>query len=318
MLKTFKFLLFSLFLSIMTVACKSVPYDPKYQVLADSLNNLCPLEITKEEISLTQVSYSKGNFFIELTLHDDAPTSLAVLSSLHEEYSKRIDEIGDDVEMIGIMPFIMGLMEQSSTIKDFVNAIEPFVDTPESTQGYMPIKFILKDNTQMQDTITYNNLWEEVEMNEWLNAIMPVEMCKWTMTGDNVLPPLNEVVRIGGIPHVSKDGFLKIYCLYDADPFYSHSGKPMRISDIRGKYFSKKILEDYLSDRMAESNNIRRFLNACERRGISIQFIVDGFKDNIDYDLSTPEFIKRWESWGGKDSIVVTVDALQLHNNKGI
>ena len=79
----------------------------------------------------------------------------------------------------------------------------------------------------------------------------------------------------------------------------------MCICEVKEKFFNSKILEDYLADRMAENENIRRFLNACFRRGIGIQFIVDGFKDGIDYDLSTPEFIKRWESWGGSDSIVI-------------
>lgn len=314
MLKTYRILIISLFLSFMVGAYNSVSHDTKYQVLTDSLNNLCPLEITKEEIYLTQVSYSEGNYFIELTLSDDAPTSLAALSALLGEYSKRIDMNGYDVKAIGTLPFIIGLAGRSPMIKEIINSIEPTVYTSESTQGYMPIKIILKDGTQQKDTITYNNQWEEIELHEWLNAIMPVEMCKWTTTRENALPPLNEVVRIEGIPRVSKDGFLKIYCSYDADPFYTHSGKPVRIDDIKGKYFSKKILEDYLSVRMTECSDIRRFLNACERRGIRIQFLVDGFKDGIDYDLSTPEFIKRWESWGGKDSIVVIVDA----NNKGI
>ena len=62
----------------------------------------------------------------------------------------------------------------------------------------------------------------------------------------------------------------------------------------------KNILEDYLADRMAASKDV-------SRRGIGIQFIVDGFKDGIDYDLSTPEFIKQWENWGGSDSIVVSL-----------
>lgn len=68
----------------------------------------------------------------------------------------------------------------------------------------------------------------------------------------------------------------------------------------------KNILEDYLADRMAASKDVSRFINVCSRRGIGIQFIVDGFKDGIDYDLSTPEFIKQWENWGGSDSIVVS------------
>ena len=69
----------------------------------------------------------------------------------------------------------------------------------------------------------------------------------------------------------------------------------------------KNILEDYLADRMAASKDVSRCINVCSRRGIGIQFIVDGFKDGIDYDLSTPEFIKQWENWGGSDSIVVSL-----------
>lgn len=306
MLKTCRILILALFLSIMAGACNSMSNNMKNQVLVDSLNSLCPLEIIKDEVSLTQISYSDGEYFICLTLHDNGPTSLAALDSLHDEYSRRIELEGYDVKEIGTMPFIRGVVGQSSTIRDFINAIESTVYTQESTQGYLPIKFILKDAVaQLQDTITYSDQWEDIELNEWLNAIMPIEMCKWTMTRENILPPLNEMVRIEGIPSIGKNGFLTIHCSYDASPAYTNSGKPICIDDIKGQYFSKKILEDYLADRMAENKEVYRFLSACSRRGIGIQFIVDGFKDAIDYDSSTPEFIKQWEGWGGKDSIVI-------------
>ncbi len=65
---------------------------------------------------------------------------------------------------------------------------------------------------------------------------MPIEMCEWTSNGCP-LPPLNEVVKVVGVPRVNKDGLLKIDCSYDTSPVYTSSDKSVRIDDIREKYF---------------------------------------------------------------------------------
>lgn len=281
-----------------------------YQSLADSLNSQCPIKALDGETEVTQVACTANKFQIIITLNNEAPISVSALKALNEEYIRLIQEAEEYGETCGVTDreiggkaFLKGLMTQSSTFMQIVDTIALATSTPESTQGWIPLDIYICDET---DTLvyTYNSEWASLTEHEWLNAIMPIEMCKWT-SERSALPPLNEVIAVNGIPHVNQDGLLRIYCSYDADPAYTHSGKPMCIDEIKGKYFSKKILEDYLADRMAESKDICRYLNACSRRGIGIQFIVDGFKDGIDYDLSTPEFIKKWESWGGSDSIVI-------------
>ncbi|WP_025830784.1 hypothetical protein [Bacteroides stercorirosoris] len=189
-----------------------------------------------------------------------------------------------------------------------IDTIAVETSTPESTQGWVPLGIRISDET---DTLvyTYNDEWEYLTEYEWLNAIMPIEMCGWTSEG-NTLPPLNDVVKVTSTPRVSKEGTLKIYCSYDADPAYTLSGKPMCISEVREKYFNKKILEDYLTALKKENKSIQRYMDACGRRGIGVKFVVEGRKDGIDYDLADSEFIKRWERCGGNDSIIISAPFL--------
>lgn len=298
-----KTVLCTLFSSVL-VSCSQA--DKRCYSFAESWNSKCPVSLVNDEVVLTGVRYSKGEFVLFISVNDNAPASVLSLQRLNEEYAKRIQEISDydqNGKEIGGASFIKGVIFKSSAIAQLIDSIAYLTYTPESTQGWVPLNIRICDET---DTLSYNynEEWERLTEYEWLNAVMPVEMCEWTSEG-NPLPPLNEVVKVTGIPRISKEGVLNIYCSYDADPAYTRSGKPVCIDDIISTYFSKRILKVYLADRMAESNDVRRYLNACKRRNISIQFIVDGLKDEIDYDLATPEFTKRWESWGGSDSIIV-------------
>lgn len=288
------------------VSCSQT--DKQCYSFADSWNNKCPITLVKNEATLTNVRYSKDEFILSISVGDSAPTSVLSLRKLIEEYSWRMQEVEDyhlNDKEIGGLPFVKSVVCRSPVLTQIIDSIAYLTYTPESTQGYRPLIISISDETDSLAYV-YNEMWERLTEYECMNAIMPVEMCTWT-SNISPLPPLNDVVRVVGIPHISDEGILKIYCLYDADPAYTRSGKPVYIDDIREKYFNSKILGNYLADRMAESKDIYRFLNACSRRGIDIQFIVDGFKDGIDYDLSTPEFIKRWESWGGSDSIIVSL-----------
>lgn len=287
------------------VSCSQA--DKQCYSFAESWNSKCPISLVRDEVSLTNIRYSDGEFVLSISVSDSAPISVLSLRKLIEEYSWRMQEVEDyhlNGKEIGGLPFVKGVISESPVLAQLIDSIAYLTYTPESTQGCLPLIIGISDETDSLAYV-YNETWEQLSEDEWMNAIMPTEMCTWT-SNLNPLPPFNEVVKVTGIPHVSKDGFLKIYCSYNASPYYTRSGEPVCIDDIMGKYFSKKILEDYLAELMAKSENIRRFLNACERRGIDIQFIVEGFKDGIDYDLSTPEFIKQWESWGGSDSIVVS------------
>ncbi len=273
---------------------------------AESWNGKCPITLVKDEIAMTGVRYSNGEFILSISVSDSAPTSVLSLRKLNEEYSWRMQEVEDyhlNGKEIGGLPFVKSVVSNSPVLTQIIDSISYLTYTPESTQGYLPLIISISDGTDSLAYV-YNETWERLTEYECMNAIMPVEMCTWT-SNISPLPSLNDVVKVVGIPHISDDGILKIHCLYDADPAYTHSGEPVYIDDIREKYFNSKILEDYLADYMAGNENIRRFLNACERRGIDVQFIVEGFKDGIDYDLSTPEFIKQWESWGGNDSIIL-------------
>ncbi len=288
------------------VSCSQT--DKQCYSFAESWNSKCPITLVKNEATLTNVRYSKDEFILSISVGDSAPTSVHNLKKLNEEYSKRLDEVEDyykNGKEIGGLPFVKGIVCTSPVMAQLIDSIAYLTYTPESTQGFLPLTISVSDGTDSLD-YRYNEEWEHLTRYEWLNAIMPVEMCGWTSDISPLLP-LNDVVRVAGIPHISDEGILKIYCLYDASPAYTSSGKPMYIDDIREKYFNSKNLKKYLADRMAESKNIHRYLNACERCGIDIQFIVEGFKDGIDYDLLTPEFIKQWESWGGSDSITVSL-----------
>lgn len=299
-----KKVLYFLFLSVF-VSCSQT--DKQCYSFAESWNNKCPITLVKDEATLTNVRYSKDEFMLSISVGDGAPTSVLSLRKLIEEYSWRMQEVEDyhlNAKEIGGLPFVKGIVSKSPVLAQIIDSIAYLTYTPESTQGCLPLIISISDETDSLAYV-YNETWERLTEYECMNAIMPVEMCTWT-SNISPLPPLNDVVRVVGIPHISDEGILKIRCLYNADPAYTHSGKPAYIDGIREKYFSKKILEDYLADRMAKNKNIHRFLNACERRGIGVQFIVEGFKDGIDYDLSTPEFIKEWESWGGSDSIIVS------------
>ena len=281
--------------------------DKRCSSFAESWNSKCPISLVKDEVSLTNIRYSDSEFILSISVSDSAPTSVLSLRKLIEEYSWRMQEVEDyylNGKEIGGLPFVKGVISESPVLAQLIDSIAYLTYTPESTQGCLPLIIAISDETDSLAYV-YNETWEQLTENEWMNAIMPTEMCAWS-SNPSSLPPLNEVVRVEGIPRISNEGILKIYCSYDASPYYTRSGEPVYIDDIKGKYFSKKILDDYLAERMAKSENIRRFLNACERRGIGIQFIVEGFKDGIDYDLSTPEFIKQWENWGGSDSIVVS------------
>ncbi len=303
--KIIKTCFYTLFFSVF-VSC-SQP-DKRCYTFAESWNNKCPIALAKGEATLNNVRYSKNEFILSISVSDSAPTSVLSLRKLIEEYSWRMQEVEDyhlNGKEIGGVPFVKGIIGKSPVLTQIIDSIAHLTYTPESTQGGLPLIISISDETDSLAYV-YNETWEQLTEYELMNAVMPVEMCTWT-SNISPLPPLNDVVRIVGTPHISDEGILKIHCLYDADPAYTRSGKPVRIDDIRGKYFSKKILEDYLTDLMTENDNIHRFLNACERRGISIQFIVEGFKDGIDHDLSTSEFIKQWEGWGGNDSIIVSL-----------
>lgn len=298
-----KKVLYPLFLSVF-VGCSQT--DKQCYSFAESWNSKCPITLVGNEATLTNVRYSKDEFILSISVGDSAPTSVLSLRKLIEEYSWRMQEVEDyhlNGKEIGGLPFVKSVVSKSPVLTQIIDSIAYLTYTPEITQGHLPLIISISDETDSLAYV-YNEMWERLTEYECMNAVMPVEMCTWT-SNISPLPPLNDVVRVVGIPHISDEGILKIHCLYDADPAYTRSGKPVYIDDIREKYFNSKILGIYLADRIAENENIHRFLNACERRGIGIQFIVEGFKDGIDYDLSAPEFITQWESWGGSDSITI-------------
>jgi len=280
--------------------------NSKFQPLAESLNSLCPIILLDGEAELTKATCPAAKFQIDITLHKESPVSVSSLRALDDEYSRLVQEMGEyGIDgKTGGQAFLKGLIAQSPILAQMIDTIAVAASTPESTQGWVPLDIRICDET---DTLvyTYNNEWEYLTEHEWLDAIMPIEMCGCTSEGSK-LPPLNEVVKVTGIPHVNKEGVLKIYCSYDADPAYTLSGNPMYISEVREKYFNKRILEDYLTALKKENKSIQRYMDACGRCGIGVKFVVEGRKDGIDYDLADSEFIKRWERWGGNDSIIIS------------
>lgn len=298
----------NLYLLLISVLVGCSQADQQCLSFAESWNRRCPLTLIQDEISMTGVNYMNGDFILSISLSEIAPASVSSLINLDKEYSKRAQETDCDIEIkeIGGLPFAKGLMSKLRAVTQIVDSIALLTYTPESTQGEVSLLISISDGID-SFSYRYSEDWELPSEYEWLNAIMPIEMCNLISKHSSSLPPLNDIVEISGIPRIGNDGLMRIYCSYDADPAYTRTGKPMSIGEIRKKYFNKKILENYLTDRMNESKEVNRYLNACCRRGVEIKFIVDGFKDGIDYDLASPEHIKRWESWGGSDSITISL-----------
>lgn len=283
-------------------------FGNKRQTLADSLNSQCPVGLMEGEIELTGVSYSSGMFHIYLALQDEAPVAVSTLRALNEEYSRKLDEmegVYENCGEIGGNPFIKGVFAQSPILMRMKEAIARATYTGESAQGYLPLRFCICDRTDTLDYI-YNETWELLTESQWLSAIVPMEMQKvFGWTGDGKLPQLNEVVSFDGLPLVTEDGYVNILCSYDAMPYFRKPPVPMKLKDVRGKYFSEAILKEYLKREIDEHPSIERFLNTCTRRNISLRFLLVGRKDEIDSDLCSPQEIKEWESWGGNDTIII-------------
>lgn len=299
------FFLALLLLSFLS-SCSST--DRKYSSFVNSWNDKCPISIIDGEVSLNNIRYSEGNFYLTLRLNDKAPVTINSLNKLNDEYRRRIEEADGDyysIKEIGGGSFVKGVIFESTLVTQLIDTISLMTSTVESTQGWVPLTFVISDGT---DSLSYqynNGDWFPLSESDWLNSIMPVEMCVWTTNRYGYsLPPLNDVVKVSGIPQI-KDGVMKIDYFYWADPFYTETGNPMNIKEVKEKYFNEKVLKSYIKSLKEKSEDVTRFLNACSRRGISIQFNVNGAKDGIDYDLASPEFIKKWESWGGDDSITI-------------
>lgn len=284
--------------------------DKRKQLFAESWNSKCPIPLVKDEINLEGLSFSNGQFVLSLYLTDNAPTTISSLRQLNEEYDNRLEAVGEynqNLDIIGSFIFTRGIVCNSAVISQIIDSISTLAYTPESTHGFLPLVIDISDGTDKLQ-YQYSEDWIKPTEYEWLNAIMPVELCQWQSRG-GPLPPLNDVVNVSGVPKVCNDGYLRMYCTYYASPYNTDSGLPVSIGDIREKCFSKTLLENYLSDRMFECVAARRFFNACAKRDVHVKFIVEGIKDMIDYDLSSPEQIREWESWGGSDSIIVPIPA---------
>lgn len=314
MRKEIKIIVFSL-LSLAAIACSSK--SSEYKSLADSLNSRCPVMLMDGEVELTKISYSAGLFHVDLTLCDEAPISVAGLQALNDEHSRLVKEIegSDEIERdIGGRVFLYGVISESPMLAQMIDSLALATSTPESTQGYVPIEISVCDAT---DTICYkyNEDIEKPDKRKWLTAIMPMEMQNaFGFVGDGEMPELNEEVKFNGIPSISEDGYLTVHCSYDAMPYFRDLHKPMRLSDIKGKYFSVTILMNHL--KAMKKNPVGRFLKACAKRNVGMRFSLTGEKDGIDPDMVSPQEVKEWKSWGGDDTIVISAQQLRsLYDN---
>lgn len=282
--------------------------DRNCRSFAESWDGKCPVVLVEGEISLTHVRYSEGEFFLSVSLSDKAPVSVFSLRQLNEEYSRRMQDVEDyyrNGKEIGGLPFIKGIISQSTVLTQMIDTIASLTGTAESTQGYLPAVISISDETDSLAYV-YNEEWEHLTEYEWLNAILPMDILKafgWLEYEE--LPILNKEVKFSGTPLITEDGYLRISCSYDAMPYFRETHTPLRITEVREKYFNEILLKDYLVMQEKKSEPIHRYLQACKCRGIGVKFVIEGDKDCIDKDLSTPEQIKEWKSWGGCDSLVV-------------
>lgn len=298
-----------LFLSI-CASCSQSDKNASHSY-AEHWNSKCPIALINDEISLTSVHYSHGKFSMSITLNNTAPTCVSSLLTLNEEYANRLEMeyYNPGENELGTTPFMKGLIAQSPVLRQLIDSIATLTYTNESSQGYLPLDFVIKDASLFSDstTITYNEQWGTISKLEWMNAILPFDIQKnFGWTGDSENPKLNDEVEFERIPQITNDGCLKIFCSYNADPYFREKQEPLKIGEVREKYFNKEILEDYIVAQENKSNSIHRYLQACGRRGIKIKFMISGNKDAIDRDLASPEFVKEWESWGGNDSLVIS------------
>ncbi len=292
------------------VACSQ--QDDKCLSLAEQWNSKCPMPLIVDEVELSHVSYAAGGFVVDVVLKDDAPTSIKALQALDERYSKSVERAEvyhTEAKEVGTMPFTKGLITSSAALATLVDSIVVLTNTTESTQGAVPLKFVIKDaSPQRGDSIVlaYNEQWESITGREWLNAIVPVEMlAAFGYTGDGDVPELNDEVAFIGTPKISGDGYLNISCSYDAMPYFRKSGLPLTIAEVREKFCNEDLLMEYLIAHKDENPSTYKFLQACKRRGVKLKFTIEGHKDELETDLAAPEMVDEWKRWGGCDTIVI-------------
>lgn len=315
-MKDSRIYLFSILVAtILLVACSSE--SSKYQMLANSFNNNCPVMLMDGEVELTNIAYSDGLFHINITLHDDAPISVRGLQTLNDEYSREMKETDENNPYMsekGGRMFLCGVISESPILSQIIDSIAIATSTVESTQGYVPLEINICDATD-KISYEYNVEWEAIDKQRWLSAIMPVEIQRnFGYTNNGKMPKQNEKVQFNGITSISEDNYLTVHCSYDAMPHSTNSYKPMNLCDIKGTFFSVPILMNHL--KQMKNAPDRRFLKACAKRGVGIRFLLKGDKDAIDPDMVSAEEFKKCESRGGNDTIVISAkQLLSLYNN---
>lgn len=267
-----------------------------FSSLVETWNNKCPISLIDDEIDLTEIYYSDNKYSIVITLGEEAPTSVKSLDSLlsYLNYIVENDFYFDTSYERGVQPFVKGLITQSSILKQLVDTIAVLTDTPETTHGYLPLVFIIKDAMDNDSTsLRYNCEWLELTEYEWLNAILPLDMLKtFGRLSDGSISMLNQEVSFDAVPKVTKDGYLRISCYFDSDPLSRESGKELQIAEVLDKYFTKDILSKFLITQAEKSKSIYCYLRACRRRGIDAKFVIEG---------------STYGSVGGCDSIVISL-----------
>lgn len=295
-----------------------------YQELAVSLNGQCPIVLIDDEVELTKVTCTESFYTIGLTLLKDGLTNVESLKALDMEYKERLEkEQPVDWEMMkqkkGSVPFVNTLYTYSSTFATIVDSIvkniranlteEQKMVMDESMISFYPLYIDVTDEEGNQFvSVQYNEervLDATYTREELLNTVRPIELSLAFGFNEQSMASLNEEVRFCGTPHITKEKVLLIPCYYDAEPLARKPSRPLFLKEVRADYFNEEILREYLTVQMGKYSSLKRFFRACVRRGVDLKFTLEGMKDAIDYELASPEFIKKWESWGGNDTIVI-------------
>lgn len=301
-----------------------------YQELTVSLNGQCPIVLIDDDVELTKVTCTESSYTIELTLLKDGLTNVESLKALDVEYKERLEkEQPVDWEMMkqkkGSVPFVNTLYTYSSTFATVVDSIvkniranlteEQIEYMDEYMISFYPLYIHVTDEEGDQFVSVHYNAEQVLDAayarEELLNTIRPIELSLAFSFNEQFMASLNEEVRFCGTPHITKENVLLIPCYYDAEPLVRKPSRPLFLKEVWTNYFNEEILREYLAVQMDKYTSLKRFFKACVRRGVDLKFTLEGTKDAIDYDLASPELIKKWESWGGNDTIVISSQELE-------
>ena len=283
-------------------ACTS-PANRK-QKFAEDFNARCPIFIEERGVEIFSIIANKNEYTLYVGLNENCATTVPALRKIDSLYSTGFNGMGSRT-------FIYHLEKESREFGKVIDEIKNFIYkyeyNGESTQGFLPLKIVIKDCGATADSVvfTYNEQYE-TDDSEMLNTVMPPAFIDFFSGKSGEELP-------GGIfftrtPQIA-DGCLNIFCNYFPLSINRKDGKSISIGEVREKYMNEAILLRTIETLMTRDNATRRFINACIADGITLRCEIDDTKDVLDYDLASPELVREYNNCGGWGEFYVSNEA---------